>query len=307
MKWPRTRTQAPTSHAASSSLAPSQATAGRLPVRSPSVSLRNEPPSRLERTSRSRTSSTRSMSWPSSSSRTNMRKTLDASPDGPGLSWRRMRTALITGGTGGLGVAVVEAFIAAGWRVVVPWAVQPEREGLELVPADLTDPDEVARAVRAATAEPDAPLGAVVNLVGGFAAGERVADAPWQDFERLLMLNLKPTYEVVHAALPALAAAGGGAVVCVSARAATHPFAGAAGYCASKAAVLTFAQVVALEGSEDGIRCNAILPRKIDTPANRAANPDDPDVGTAPADVARTILFLCGDESGAVTGATIPV
>ena len=224
-----------------------------------------------------------------------------------------MRSALITGGTGGLGVAVAEAFLADGWRVVVPWAVHaelerlPEREGLELVPADLTDPDEVARAVRAATAEREAPIGAVVNLVGGFAAGLPVGEAPWEDFERLLTLNLKPTYQVTHAALPALAAAGGGAVVCVSARSATHPFAGAAGYCAAKAAVLTFAQVVALEGRPDGIRCNAILPRKIDTPANRAANPDDPDVGTAPADVARAILFLCGEESRAVTGAAIPV
>jgi NAD(P)-dependent dehydrogenase (short-subunit alcohol dehydrogenase family) len=224
-----------------------------------------------------------------------------------------MRTALITGGTGGLGVAVVETFIAAGWRVVVPWAVRaelerlPEREGLELVPADLTDPDEVARAVRTATSDREAPLGAVVNLVGGFAAGQPVAETPWHDFERLITLNLRPAYEVTHAALPALAAAGGGAVVCVSARSATHPFAGAAAYCASKAAVLTFSQVVALEGRSDGIRCNAILPRKIDTPANRAANPDDPDVGTAPEAVARTILFLCGEDSGAVTGAAVPV
>ena len=147
------------------------------------------------------------------------------------------RTAIITGGTGGLGRAVVGVFVANGWRVVVLDARTAELEGAEVVQADLTDPEAVRRAVAAATADEGAPLRAVVNLVGGFAAGQPVATTPVEEFEAQFTLNLRPTYLVTQAALPALVAAGGGAVVCVSSRSSLHPFAGAAGYCASKAAV----------------------------------------------------------------------
>jgi NAD(P)-dependent dehydrogenase (short-subunit alcohol dehydrogenase family) len=219
----------------------------------------------------------------------------------------RDRTALITGGSGGLGVAVVEAFLDDGWRVVVPWFYVAEldrlgeHEGLDTVEADLTDPDDVARAVRVATADEAAPLRALVNLVGGFAAGQPVKDAPLADFEAQFALNLRPTYLVTQCVLQNMGPEG--AIVCVSSRAALHPFAGAAGYCASKAAVLAFAQVVA----QEGVRCNAIVPRKIDTPANRAAEPDSTDFGTPPAEVARVIRFLCSDASAAVNGAAVPV
>ena len=89
------------------------------------------------------------------------------------------RTALVTGGTGGLGVAVVEHLLARGWRVVVPWLAEhelerlPPRDGLSLVEADLLDSGSVARVAGQAAADSEAPLGAAVNLVGGFAQGGR--------------------------------------------------------------------------------------------------------------------------------------
>ena len=218
------------------------------------------------------------------------------------------RTVLITGGTGGLGRAVVAAFAANDWRVVVLDMRTAELQGAQVVQADLTDPGDVGRAVQAATAEPGAPLRAVANLVGGFAAGQPVADTPVEVFEAQFALNLRPTYLVTQAALPALVAAGGGAVVCVSSRSALHPFAGAAGYCASKAAVIAFAQVVAREHADDGVRCNAVLPQMIDTPANRASMPPEQhDALTPPAEIAAVIRFLCSAESAPTTGAAIPV
>jgi NAD(P)-dependent dehydrogenase (short-subunit alcohol dehydrogenase family) len=204
------------------------------------------------------------------------------------------RTAFVTGGTGGLGPAVVQALRDTGWRVVAPSRAE----------ADLTDPAAVRAAVAIAAADPAAPLRAAVNLVGGFAAGQPVASTPVEDFEALFALNLRTTYLVTAAALPALAQAGGGSVVCVSSRTAIAPFAGAAGYAAANAAVLAFAKVVALEGAEDGIRCNTLVPKLIDTPANRAAGMQG---GADPADVARVITWLCDDASAAVTGAEIPV
>jgi NAD(P)-dependent dehydrogenase (short-subunit alcohol dehydrogenase family) len=204
------------------------------------------------------------------------------------------RTVLVTGGTGGLGPAVVAALDAAGWRVVAP----TRRE------ADLTTAAGAAEAVARATGDPAAPLRAVAHLVGGYADGQPIATTPLTDFEAQFARNLWPAYLVAQAALPELAAAGGGAIVCASSRAALRPFAGAAGYVASKAAVLALAQVIALEGAPDGIRCNTIVPKLIATPANRAAGIEG---GTPPEEIARVVAWLCGEESGAVTGAEIPV
>jgi NAD(P)-dependent dehydrogenase (short-subunit alcohol dehydrogenase family) len=176
-----------------------------------------------------------------------------------------------------------------------------------VVEADLTDPDSVAAAVRVAEADAGAPLRAVVNLVGGYAGGGLVHETPVADVEAMLRLNLRPTYLVTAAALPALIAAGGGAVVCVSSRAAQQPFAGAVGYVTAKAAVLAFARAVAVEYADAGVRCNAVLPAVIDTPANRAAMPDADHSGwTAPAQIAKVIRFLASADSAPTTGAAIP-
>jgi NAD(P)-dependent dehydrogenase (short-subunit alcohol dehydrogenase family) len=220
-------------------------------------------------------------------------------------------TALITGGTGGLGVSVVEAFLADGWRVVVPDVSAGARERLpaeaEFLEADLTDPDDVARVARTAAGQEDAPLRALANLVGGFRAGPKVVDTPLAEFEALFALNLRPTFLVTQAVLPRLVAAGGGAIVCVSAAAALEPWSGGAGYAASKAAVLAFARAVAKEHADEGVRCNVIAPKLIDTPANRAASPDAVDRMVPPERIAKTIRFLCSDDSAALNGEVLLV
>ncbi|MBB5115860.1 SDR family NAD(P)-dependent oxidoreductase [Micromonospora echinospora] len=219
------------------------------------------------------------------------------------------RTVLVTGGTGGLGGAVTTAFLDAGWRVVVPQR-EPGTDGggPVRVEADLLTPEGAARAVEVATAEPVAPLRALVNLVGGYAAGGLVHETPVEEFERMLRINLRPTYLVTRAALPHLAATGDGAVVCVSARAAVSPFPGASGYVTAKAAVRAFADAVAVEYRQRGVRCNTVLPSVIDTPANRAAQPDaDHRRWVPPAEIAGVIRFLASTESAPTSGAGIPV
>jgi NAD(P)-dependent dehydrogenase (short-subunit alcohol dehydrogenase family) len=217
------------------------------------------------------------------------------------------RTALVTGGAGGLGRSVVDTLLGHGWRVVVPLEAGTEldeRPGLSTVVADLTDPDDVSRVVQAASGD----LRALVNLVGGFAADQPVADTPITEFERLFRLNLRPTYLVTQAVLPRLVSAGSGSIVCTGAAAALHPFAGGAGYTASKAAVIAFAKTVAEEGRPHGVRCNAILPTTIDTKANREAMPESEwHKLVPPARIASTVAFLCSDASAAINGAAIPV
>lgn len=223
------------------------------------------------------------------------------------------RSVLVTGGTGGLGGAVTAAFVEAGWRVVVPrredrGAADPAAGGPLRPAADLTVPADVDRVVTVAAGEPAAPLHAVVNLVGGYASGGLVHETPVEELDRMLAVNLRPTWLVTRAALPHLVAAGGGAVVCVSARAALAPFPGAAAYATAKAAVLAFANAVAVEYRAAGVRCNTVLPSVIDTPANRAAQPGaDYSRWVAPAEIAPVVRFLASDESAPTSGATVPV
>jgi NAD(P)-dependent dehydrogenase (short-subunit alcohol dehydrogenase family) len=223
-------------------------------------------------------------------------------------------SAIVTGGTGGLGAAVVARLLDDGWRVTVPWIVEEEltridqRDGLELIEADLFDPEAVAGVASAAVADEGRQLRGLVNLVGGFAAGGRVHETPIEEFEKQLRLNLRATYLMTQAALRPMLDNGGGSIVCVSTRAALQPFRGAAGYIASKAAVTAFVQVVATEYRDDGIRCNAILPSVIDTPANRASMPNaDHSRWVQPEAIAKVVAFLLSDDSEPTSGAAIPV
>jgi NAD(P)-dependent dehydrogenase (short-subunit alcohol dehydrogenase family) len=220
------------------------------------------------------------------------------------------QTAIVTGATGGLGVAVTRVFLAHGWRVVATGRSEDDleelaaEEGVTPVPADLMEVAEVAEV--AAVAGPG--LRALVNLVGGFAAGGRVHEAAVEGFEDQLRLHLRPTYLMSAAAIPAMLAAGGGAIVCVSSRAALRPFPGAAGYVTAKAAVLGFVDALDAEYRGDGIRVNAVLPSTIDTPANRRAMPRaDTSAWVAPETIAEVIAFLCSEAAAATSGAHVPV
>ena len=212
------------------------------------------------------------------------------------------RTALITGATGGLGGAVVERFASEGWDVLgVDKRSAEDRENVRFVEADLFDSEEVERAV----AQAGGDLRAVVNLVGGFAQGGRVHETPIEEFERQFTLNLRPTYLVTAAAIPRMST---GTVVCVGTRAALRPFPGAAGYVASKAALLAFVRALDAEYRDEGIRVNAVLPSVIDTPANRTSMPDaDHESWVGPGEIAEVIHFLSSDGSSPISGAEIPV
>jgi NAD(P)-dependent dehydrogenase (short-subunit alcohol dehydrogenase family) len=123
-----------------------------------------------------------------------------------------------------------------------------------------------------------------------------------------MRLNVTPTFLLARAAMPRLVERGGGAFVGVSARTAQRPYPGAAAYSTSKAAVLALIQALDVEYRRDGVRCNAILPSVIDTPANREAQPNaDHSKWVAPEEIARVIRFLVSPDSAPTSGAAVPV
>ena len=218
---------------------------------------------------------------------------------------------LVAGGTGALGGAVVRELLDAGYDCTVTWIAERELERAEaelgdlaaFVRADLIDPGGAAEAVAAVH-----DLEAVVDLVGGFSSGPLVHELTWEDFDGMLRLNLAPAFNLARAGIPRLLERGGGAFVAVSARAALRPFPGAAAYVTSKAAVLAFIQALDADYRKEGIRANAILPSVIDTPANRADQPDaDHSNWVQPAEIARVVRHLVSDDAAVTSGAAIPV
>lgn len=223
-------------------------------------------------------------------------------------------TALVTGGTGGLGAPVAEHLLDSGWRLVVPWYAEseldrlPPHPDLELIRADLSVDEDVTSVMSLATKDEDRPLYGVVNLVGGFVSGQRVHETAIEVLDAQLSINLRVAYRVIQAGLPHLIRRGGGSVVCIGSAAAVRPFPGAATYIASKAAVAALVEALAVEYARDNIRVNGLLPTMIDTPANREAMPEaDRTSWARPSDIAEVIGFLLSDASRAVTGASIPV
>jgi len=224
------------------------------------------------------------------------------------------RTAIVTGGTGGLGLAVSEAMADAGYRTIVTWVLDREAEQaqsalgdkIELRRLDVTDPDDA----NALAAELDQGTGcwALVHLVGGYLDSTPLGQMTLDEWLRQLDLNATSAAVMMGALLPGMVTRGGGRVVAVSSRAALAPFAGASAYAAGKAALIALVHAASQEVKHDGVTVNCVIPSVIDTPGNRAAQPDaDTARWVAPTDLAAVIAFLCSDAARAVTGAALPV
>jgi NAD(P)-dependent dehydrogenase (short-subunit alcohol dehydrogenase family) len=215
---------------------------------------------------------------------------------------------IVTGGFGALGRAVVEHLAGAGHRVAaVDLAPAPQEFAGELALGGVDLTNEAA--VTAAYAEVAKKLGgiaAVVNLAGGF-VWEMIEGGSLENWDKMYRMNLRTAATSASAALPHLVKSGG-AIVNVGAAAAAQPAAGMAPYTASKAGVAALTASLAEELRGRGVRVNAVLPTIIDTPTNRADMPDADTSGwVKPGSIARVVAWLISPESGAITGAAIPL
>jgi NAD(P)-dependent dehydrogenase (short-subunit alcohol dehydrogenase family) len=218
--------------------------------------------------------------------------------------------ALVCGGSGALGSAVVRAFLARGDVVVsagrsaATVTQAPGQAQLRSELVDLTEPDQVEALWDRLADEGALPRG-LVNAAGGFRGGT-VAETDAEDYRFLQQINLDATWWSCQAAARRLSS--GGAIVNVAARPALAGGKGAAAYAVSKAAVLRLTQVLSDELKERRVRVNAVLPSVMDTPGNRASISSERMGDSVPTDdVAAVIAFLCSDQARVVSGAAIPV
>ncbi len=233
-------------------------------------------------------------------------------------------TVLITGGGSGIGLAITQAFLAAGANVVITGRrkdkldealkdADPARA--EAVAADVGDGQQV-RDLIDQVITPFGKLDVVVSNAAGYANGPltELDDADW---ESLRSANVDGFFHLAKAALPRLAESGGN-LVAVSSVSGSRGDWGQAGYNATKAAVSNFVRSLALDWGPRGVRLNAVAPAFTVTDITRAVAEDDGlhaqfvnriALGRVaqPADIAPAVLFLASSAAAYVTGAILPV
>lgn len=229
------------------------------------------------------------------------------------------KVAVVTGGTGGLGGAVVAALLAAGAHVALPYRHEGdleklrEREHLGADAAlsgavvDLTDEQAVAAFFQQVAAT-QGGIDVLVNIAGGFGGGKPVHETPWDVWQKQLDINLKTAVLASRFAAQHMLTRGSGAIVHVGTRTALQSGKNLSAYSASKRAVLQLTEAMADELLQQDITVNAVLPSVIDTPTNRKAMPNaDHSTWVTPAEIAAVIRFLVGPEARIISGAAIPV
>jgi NAD(P)-dependent dehydrogenase (short-subunit alcohol dehydrogenase family) len=225
------------------------------------------------------------------------------------------RTVLVTGAAGNLGRVVANAFAERGANLVL---VDLRRESLErafgaederrlLAPTNLLDQEQVHATVKKAI-QRFKRIDVLCNLAGGFRMGQPVHETSDDTWNFLFDINARTVLHAVRAVVPGMIENGGGKIINVGAYAAQKGVAQMGAYVAAKSAVIRLTEAMAAELREKNVNVNCVLPTVIDTPENRAAMPNaDPSRWVAPADLAKTIVFLASDGAHAIHGAALPV
>ena len=226
------------------------------------------------------------------------------------------KRALVTGAAGGIGQAIVAGLRAEGAAVIAT-----DRAGNVDLTGDLTDRDFcdglAARAVEALGG-----LDIVCNNAGIITRGD-ITQATDDDFARTMAINVEAPFRICRAAIPVMAAGGGGAIVNTASCWGVHPGPDHPVYVTSKAAIAALTQCLGRDHAHQHIRINAVCPNEVNTPmlrtgfAVRGLDPDSAidDLNASvplgriaePEDIADAILFLASDAARYMCGALIEV
>lgn len=248
-------------------------------------------------------------------------------------SYFTKKVAMVTGAGSGVGRATALALAEEGAAVaLLGRRIEPLEDAAReiaavggsslCITADVSDAAGVEQAV-AQTVARFGRIDFLVNAAGVLSLGP-VTTLLVEDWDRMFDVNAKGCFLSARAAIPAMRAAGGGAIVNITSVFALASGKGAAAYAASKAAVTALTQAMALDHVEDGIRINAVAPGSMDTlmlqTIARNAAPGNPDAVlqavarmhptrrlVSTAEVARTIMFLLSDAAASIVGTTLVV
>ena len=228
------------------------------------------------------------------------------------------KTVVITGGTGGLGTALVRRLLDLDYQIAVTYLLPDEAEAFEtefdvdeeslmLTRVDCTNAEAVNSYIKD-VAERWGAIHGLCSLVGGWAGGRDVEETDDVRFERMLDLNLRSAFYAVRATVPHLKAAGWGRIVLVGSRGAVDHFEAQAAFNIAKAGVAALGQSVATELDGTGVTANVLTPSVIDTPATRKSLPFADYVNwPTPDEIAAVAEFLLSEASGVMNGALVPV
>ena len=245
----------------------------------------------------------------------------------------RNRTVLLTGVTSDIGTAYLQALTMAGANVVATDLPGLQDQGHSVtenasadgpgkavfVPCDVTDQDAVQRSVDTAM-ERFGGLHSVINNAAVYKnLGEKrpLTELSCDEWDLVMRVNVRGTWQVIKAAAPALAASGNGRIVNISSVVARKGTAGFAHYVASKAAVEGLTRAAARELGGGGTTVNAVAPGLVDNAATRTLNTEDHLANAAlsrslpramsSTDLVGAVLWLAGPDSGFVTGQVLVV
>jgi NAD(P)-dependent dehydrogenase (short-subunit alcohol dehydrogenase family) len=231
------------------------------------------------------------------------------------------RAALVTGAAGGIGAAIVAALRGAGAAVAVSDREVTHIEAEARLPGDLLDrsyADELPRAAANALGG----LDIVVNNAGVITRGP-VTESSDADWALSVGVNVEAPFRICRAAIPLIAARGGGAIVNVASCWGLRPGPNHALYCMTKAALASLTQCMGMDHAHQGIRINAVCPNEVDTPMLRSGfvkRGFDPNTAVAdlgksvplgriarPEDVADVVLFLISDAARYMCGSLVEI
>lgn len=247
-----------------------------------------------------------------------MSASVDAEAEAP--EPRPLGTAVVTGGTSGIGLAIARGLVARGFGVVVTGRTRPDEPlgtHLRWLEVDHARGD-AAEAVDSGLDTRFGPLSALVNNVGR-RHGARIGELDAESLLETLQLNVVSHMMLTQRLVPRFGE-GGGSIVNISSRLAVVGMDGVSGYSASKGAINSFTIAAAVELAPKGIRVNAVAPGMTKTPLIEDWLREQPDPIAAeaevagrvplgrlaqPDDIAGAVVFLASPESGYVTGTVL--
>ncbi len=231
------------------------------------------------------------------------------------------KTALVTGAAGGIGAAIVQRLRTARARVAVADRDVAAIAADVHLPGDLLDA-AYADALPQSAFDALGGLDIVINNAGVITRGS-VAETSDQDWSLSLGVNVEAPFRICRAAIPIMAAAGGGAIVNTASCWGLRPGPNHAVYCMTKAAIASLTQCMGMDHANQGIRINAVCPNEVNTPMLRsgfAKRGFDPDTAVAelgqtvplgriaePEDIADVVMFLVSDAARYMCGALVEV